>query len=261
MREQVTMAPSTRRGRVNGELAGVYRGKVLPNGVSYRDVNGAKQTLVDLYMYDVMPPLPGVPLMATKINRNNGVYEDPEPGDLVVVAFFGGIRDPIVIGFIPPADNLIQSLAAEAPQSHHRRNGTDLKIEKDGTRRVHVAKDDVLEVVGNGSLIVHGNVTMHIMGTADITVDGNTTVTTPVATVHASEKVTLDTPLTECSGDLHVAGGISAAGTYGSSGGDIHTPGDVIDGTRSMAADRAIYNGHNHNDPQGGTVGTPNQQQ
>ena len=256
MREQATMTPSTGRGRINGEPTGIFRGKILANGVSYRDVNGAKQTLVDLYMYDLLPLLHGVPLMASKINKDNGYYEDPEPGDLVVVAFFGDIRDPIVIGFIPPADNGIQSMSTEAPQTHRRRNGTDEKIGKDGTRTVYIAKDDNLEVVGNGTITIHGNATVNVLG--------DTVVNTPNATVNASQQVTLNTPLTKLTGDLAVAGGISAAGSFGSSGGKISTPGDiqstggdVSDQTRSMSADRAIYNSHTHTDPQGGTVGTP----
>ncbi len=51
--------------------------------------------------------------------------------------------------------------------------------------------------------------------------------TAPLVEVIASEKVTFTTPLVEISGDLEVAG-------------------DVSDGVRTMAADRAIYNGHRH---------------
>ncbi|PXW23414.1 phage baseplate assembly protein V [Paraburkholderia caballeronis] len=43
----------------------------------------------------------------------------------------------------------------------------------------------------------------------------------------------------------------------------VKSTGDIVDhsGTNpnSMAQMRSIYNGHNHNDPQGGTVSTPNQ--
>lgn len=43
--------------------------------------------------------------------------------------------------------------------------------------------------------------------------------------------------------------------------GSLHASGDVSDGARSMAADRAIYNDHNHPGDSGGTTGNPNQQQ
>lgn len=261
MHEQNTMAPGSRRGRIyDKDLPGVYRGKILPHGVIFQEQNGAKQTLVDLYMYDLLPVLYGVPVASAKINKTDGESCDPEPGDLVVVAFFGSLHDPIVIGFIPPANNDIQGNAAETPRRYWKRSGTWQKIGKDGTRTIHVAADDHLEVIGAGTVTIGGTLTINVTGNADIT--------TPQATVHASEKIVLDTPLTECTGNLLVAGGIGCAGTYGDSGGKIQTPGDiestsgdVKDQTRSMAADRQIYNGHDHNDPQGGLSSAPNQQE
>ena len=80
-------------------------------------------------------------------------YTDPEPGDVVAVTFFNGnINDPVVVGFVPPPNNKLQSTAAEAPQYHHTHQGTDIKIKKDGTRQIYVAKDDILEVVGEGTV-------------------------------------------------------------------------------------------------------------
>lgn len=43
--------------------------------------------------------------------------------------------------------------------------------------------------------------------------------------------------------------------------GDIHATGEVADGVRPVSGDRAIYDDHDHYDPQGGTVGKPNQRQ
>lgn len=59
----------------------------------------------------------------------------------------------------------------------------------------------------------------------------------------AKNKVRFETPRVEMSGDQHVEGGIKADG-------------EIEDHTRSMQADRLIYNGHNHG---GGPV--PGQQQ
>lgn len=41
---------------------------------------------------------------------------------------------------------------------------------------------------------------------------------------------------------------------------DLHVTGDIYDGTRSMAADREIYNGHTHPGDSGGTTGAPDQE-
>lgn len=93
------------------------------------------------------------------------------------------------------------------------------------------------------------------------------TATAPEVTIVASTKVTIDSPLTECTGNLSVAGGINSTGTYGASGGKIQTPGnveaggDVKDATRTMAGDRSIYNGHHHpeNGSGGGTTSAPSE--
>jgi phage baseplate assembly protein V len=68
---------------------------------------------------------------------------------------------------------------------------------------------------------------------------------TPTVTVNASTSVTLNTPTTHCTGNLDVDGNIVAQG-------------DVSDhASKSMADMRTVYNGHDHTDPQGGTVSNP----
>ena len=61
-------------------------------------------------------------------------------------------------------------------------------------------------------------------------------ITAPTVIIMASTKVRFITPLLEATGN-------------------------VADSVRSMAGDRAIYNIHTHDDPQGGTVDVPNQQE
>lgn len=64
--------------------------------------------------------------------------------------------------------------------------------------------------------------------------------------VISSVAVDINTPVTTMSGNLEVAGNIVAQG-------------DISDhGNKSMAGMRTTHNGHTHNDPQGGSVGTPN---
>lgn len=247
------------------------RGVIQPNGVLFKDapLNKTGQTLVNISLLGGYPDIYRVPLACSKANADNGEEWTPEPGDQVLVQFINGsFHAPVVTGFLYQPDNNLQANAAEAPRYHRRRNGTDEVITKTGTRIVHIAEHDNLNVVGNGTVTIHGNASVHVYGTATVNVDGNTTVTTPNATVHASQKVQLDTPLTECTGNLNVNGGITCLGTYGSSGGKIQTPGDiqstggeVKDKMRAMSADRTIYNGHTHPGDSGGTTGAPTQQQ
>ena len=61
---------------------------------------------------------------------------------------------------------------------------------------------------------------------------------------------------------LHLVsdGGITVVGDVTITG-NLAASGHVSDGVRTMAADRAIYNGHNHPGDSGGTTGAPNPQQ
>lgn len=68
-------------------------------------------------------------------------------------------------------------------------------------------------------------------------------VVTDTLVVKAGIKVRFETPLVEMTGDQHVDGSIKAQG-------------EIDDHTRSMQADRDIYNGHNH-----GSSPAPTQQQ
>ncbi|QSV44409.1 phage baseplate assembly protein V [Geobacter benzoatilyticus] len=247
------------------------RGVIQPNGVLFKDapLNKTGQTLVNISLLGGYPDIYRVPLACSKANPDNGEEWTPEPGDQVLVQFINGnFHAPVVTGFLYQPGNNLQANADEAPRSHRRRNGVDEVITKTGSRVVHIAEHDNLTVVGDGTVTIHGSASVHVYGTADITVDGDTTITTPNAIVHAATKVQLDTPLTECTGNLNVNGGITCLGTYGSTGGKIQTPGDiestggeVKDQVRAMSADRSIYNSHTHPGDSGGTTGTPTQQQ
>ena len=201
---------------------GVFRGKIIPNGCSDASANPANQTLVDIYMYDLLPVLYRVPVLSPKINITNGEYMHPEPGDLVAVSFFSGNQDdPVVIGFLPPANNSIQKPVTDPLECRRAWQGTTETIGKTGARTVHVAENDVLEVVGNCTITVHGNVAVTVDAGKTITLTGNTTVV----------------------GDFTASGFIKdVSGVHGSVG-DLRT----------------TYNGHRHGGVQGGgsSTGTP----
>jgi len=218
----------------------LFKGVIKPNGVHYKNQNKRGQTLVDISLYGGYPDIDRVPVASSKLNHDNGVEWTPDPGDIVLVQFINGnFSEPVVMATVPLADNAVLAETDDAPSGqrryHLRCNKTDILIDKDGARRVYVAKDDILEVAGDGDIVVSGNVTVHIMGTADINVDGNTTVTTPLCTLN---------------GELKVNGNITASG-------------NVYDanGAKSMAGMRSQYDSHTHSDPQGGSVGSPNPQQ
>lgn len=126
---------------------------------------------------------------------------------------------------------------------------------------IHLKRGRVIEITGGEQVIVNTKI-------ATVTATTNTTVTSPLVTVVASDKIVLDTPLAEITGDLAVAGGITSSGTFGASGGRIETPGNIKstageigDAVRNLSADRTIYNSHTHpeNGTGGGTTSAPNE--
>ncbi|NQE48213.1 hypothetical protein RC52_05735 [Herbaspirillum rubrisubalbicans] len=62
-------------------------------------------------------------------------------------------------------------------------------------------------------------------------------------TIQNTPEIDMNTPLVNMAGDLKVSGSISADG-------------DISDhGNKKMSAMRAVYNGHDHSNPEGGRVG------
>lgn len=179
--EQNTMSFNPGQNKV-GQLDGIFRGKIVPNGVRF--ISGeTKQTLVDVYIYALLNVIPGIPLLSGKINRSDGEEWTPEEGDLVAVMFFGKkAGDPIIIGYIPPANNEIQTPGEEKPRYYRKRSGTTLKIEKDGTERKYIKKDKVTVIEGQEQVtvntgdisidVVQGKCTVHVKGKTAWTSEG-----------------------------------------------------------------------------------------
>jgi phage baseplate assembly protein V len=102
-------------------------------------------------------------------------------------------------------------------------NGVAIASNHQGSRPTNLQEGEVMlyDVLGRQIYFSKdGGIVIEAKDTA-VTINHATSIT-----INASQGVTLH-------GDLHVQGAISASG-------------DVSDGTRSMAADRGIYNQHNH---------------
>jgi phage gp45-like len=206
----------------------LLEGIIQNNGVFFADngQNSTSQTLVNLSLLNGYPDLYRVPILVPKANKSNGESSSPEPGDRVLVGFVGGdFNRPVIMGFLNMPGNTLQTPAADAPQYHHHWQGTDTRIGKDGSRTVHVAKDEILAIIGDGTVSIGGNLQITVTGNASISIDGSATIDT--STAHFTHDVT-------------VGGKITAAGNIASTGGD------VSDKVRSMAADRIIFDAHTH---------------
>lgn len=146
----------------------IFRGKI--SKVVHPDQNATRQTLVDLYMYDSMPLLYAVPVMASKIDAFNGAQQTPETGDVVVVGFLSGrMSDPVVLGFLPVANNPVQATYAQAPHYKRVQNGTTETIDRDGNRIIHIAADETVTIVGDGSVTIGGTLSVTVTGPVNIT--------------------------------------------------------------------------------------------
>lgn len=159
------------------EFFSLLEGIIQPGGIFFPGdgQNSANQTLANISLLNGNPDLYRVPILVPKAGKQNGENSDPEPGDRVLVGFIGGsFSRPVVMGFLNKPGNTLQTPAADAPQYHHHWQGTDTKIAKDGTRTVHVAKNDVLEITGDGTVVVGGRLTITA---AEILLDGYTKTT------------------------------------------------------------------------------------
>lgn len=144
------------------------------NGVRPKDTNTARQTLCDVALLNAYPLLYNVPILASKINLKNGERADPEKGDAVVVGFLNGRAcEPVVLGFLEPPNSSMPGKAADTPQYNWGWQGTTIQVRKDGSRVVHVAADETLDVVGEGTITIGGNLTINIASGNKLTVNGD----------------------------------------------------------------------------------------
>lgn len=111
----------------------------------------------------------------------------------------------------------------------------------------YAVKDDLSLIENDKFETIKKNMNLDVGETINITVGNGTTITVNgdgTISVNASTSVTITTPETTIDGNLTVTGNITGQA-------------EVSDSTRTMSADRGIYNSHTHTDPQGGVTGGP----
>ncbi len=123
--------------------------------VSHPDDSPSGETVAQIWLTYYQSRLYNVPFLTTRMSKTksgewHGEEITPEEGNMVLVEFIdGNMADPAITACFNSPNNPIQATAAEAPHAKRQMNGTSETIGKDGTRTVHVAKDDVLEVDGS----------------------------------------------------------------------------------------------------------------
>lgn len=138
----------------------------------------------------------------------------------------------------------------------------------DGTSAISVENGVITSKVKNNTVVINNNSITASVGsnttitlTDDtVTINANTVQITGSngVNINSSSGITLEAPLINLNGQISGGGSGGAAASFT---GSINASGDISDGVRSMAGDRAIYNGHTHIDSQSGTTSAPKQQQ
>ena len=149
-----------------------------------------------------------------------GFTSHPLPGAEAVVLFPGGSRDHGIVIAVEDRRYRLKPLAEG-----------EVAIYTDEGDKIHFKRNRIIELTTETFNVIAGT---------------KMNITTPLLEVVASTKVDITSPLVEISGNLTV-------------GGDSESGGDVSDANGSMQEMRDTYNGHTHNDPQGGTIPAPNE--
>jgi len=151
---------------------------------------------------------------------NDRTWWAPDPGEQVLVLSPGG--DPAQAVILPALYQAAHPAPAYAGDLHRTgyQDGTVLEYDRGASRSRAIYPDGA---------VVEYDARAHALKATGI----------GTATITAVERITLHAPTLELIGDIEHYGNQTTTG-------DIAAKGDVADGTRSMAADRAIYNAHVH---------------
>lgn len=169
----------------------------------------------------------------------NHDYAMPDVGEDAIVLFFGeGQEDGVILGSIY-ADEVTP------PESTGNRRTV---VFEDGTRVCYDRSEHKLTVTIEGTEVVFNR------QDGSITVPNAVTINCTTATVKASSSVTLDTPKTDITGVLNVAGLITGSGglaVSGGSGAAVTVSGNMnlqgqIDASNDVTAGGISLMGHTH---------------
>lgn len=191
-----------------------------------------------------------LPIISPWAGNGWGVFCPPVAGAAVAIIPREGALDAAML--LPAFFNDVER-PLPCPQGEFwlvHKSGSCLKFLNNGDVEIVTQRDLMATVGRNLDVTVAGNATLEASGNLDATITGNATIT--------AQKVTADAPLTKCTGNLDVTGSLTVGLTISATG-SITSAANVSDATSTMQADRVIYNGHTHNDPQGGVTGPPNQ--
>ena len=122
----------------------------------------------------------------------------------------------------------------------------EVALYDDQGQKVHMKRDGLMDIVCTGTLTA--NVTDEIVANCSL------------VTVNASTKVSLNTPLVECSTDVAIGGHLTVGGTAAVQGA-LSSATSVADPNGTMQGMRNVYGGHDHNEngDGGGVTDSPNQ--
>jgi len=170
--------------------------------------------------------------------QDYGLASNPLDGSDAIVIFPSGDRSQGIIIAVDNRQYRVKNLAKG-----------EVCIYTDEGDKIHLKRGNKIEIT-----------------TGELTVNAATKVivNAPNSEITSSVGILMTTPLLTVAGLIRCTGlgaGVAAVAGKAKILGDLEATGSVADGTRTMAADRAIYNGHTHpeNGTGGGTTSAPNQ--